>query len=182
MAKFSAFMKRPIARIGLGLLLLLILGGAAGGIYLTQTVPEQPIAFPHSVHVSLGAPCLYCHPGATWGPTAGLPSTSKCWGCHQQFPATGPELTKLADYVKNDQEIPWVPVTMLGDFVHFNHRPHVAAGIACETCHGNVADPNIKPGQLKAPYVQNMGWCLTCHKAMRPDQFAHLSDCSLCHY
>jgi len=178
MAKFSAFMKRPIARIGLGLLLLIILGGAAGGIYLTQVAPAQPINFPHQTHVGLGVPCLFCHPAATWGPTAGLPSASKCWGCHQQFPASGPELTKLADYVKNNQEIPLVPVTIMGDFVHFNHRPHIAAGIACETCHGDVGKMQV----VKAPFVQNMGWCLDCHKKMRPDQFAHLSDCSLCHY
>jgi hypothetical protein len=178
MQKLSAFMKRPIARIGLGILVLLILAGAAGGLYLTQTTPPQPINFPHSAHVSLGAPCLYCHPGATWGPTAGLPSTSKCWGCHQQLPASTPDLVKLADYVKNNQEIPWVPVTIMGDFVHFNHRPHIAAGIACETCHGDVGKMQV----AKAPFVQNMGWCLDCHKRMRPEEFVHLSDCSLCHY
>jgi len=178
MQKLSAFLKKPLVRIGLGLLVLLLVGGAVGGIYLTQLSPDQPIVFPHSVHVALGAPCTYCHPSATWGPTAGLPTTSKCWGCHQQIPPTSPELVKLANYVKENKEIPWVPVTTVGDFVRFNHRPHVAAGVACETCHGNVAKMTV----AQKPFVQNMGWCLDCHKRMRPEQFAHLSDCSLCHY
>ena len=178
MQKLSAFLKKPLVRIGLGLLVLLLVGGAVGGIYLTQLSPDQPIKFPHSVHVSLGASCLFCHPGATWGPTAGLPSTAKCWGCHQQIPPTSPELVKLANFVKENKEIPWVPVTTVGDFVRFNHRPHVAAGVACETCHGDIAKMTV----AQKPFVQNMGWCLDCHKRMRPEQFAHLSDCSLCHY
>jgi hypothetical protein len=178
MQKISALLKKPLVRIGLGLLVLLVVGGAVGGIYLTQIPPDQPIQFPHRVHVALGAPCLYCHPGATWGPTAGLPSTSKCWGCHQQIPITTAEMTKLANYAKGNQEIPWVPVTTMGDFVRFNHRPHIAAGVACETCHGDVAKMTV----AEKPFVQNMGWCLDCHKRMRPEEFAHLSDCSLCHY
>ena len=179
MQKLSAFLKRPIARIGLGILVLLILGGAAGGLYLTQLAPDQPISFDHRFHVGQGIPCLYCHAAAAWGPTAGLPSTSKCWGCHQQIDAAGdPRLLKLADYANKSQEIPWVPVTIMGDFVHFNHRPHIAAGVACETCHGDIGKMQV----VKAPFVQNMGWCLDCHKAMRPAEFDHLSDCSLCHY
>jgi hypothetical protein len=28
-----------------------------------------------------------------------------------------------------------------------------------------------------------MGWCLDCHKSMRPEKVAHLvNDCSTCHY
>jgi hypothetical protein len=177
MQRISALLKKPLVRIGLGLLALLLLGGAAGGLYLTQQSPDQPIAFPHSTHVALGAACLYCHPAATWGPTAGIPTVGKCWGCHQQL-APSAETKKLADYVTSGKEIPWVPVTTVGDFVRFNHRPHVAAGVACETCHGDVGKMAI----VQKPFVQNMGWCLDCHKRMRPDEFTHLSDCSLCHY
>ena len=59
MERILALLKRPLVRIGLGLVLLVILGGAAGGIYLTQIPPEQPIQFPHSTHVGIGAQCLY---------------------------------------------------------------------------------------------------------------------------
>lgn len=178
--KIKNWSRKPIFWVVIGLLLVLLLGGAAGGIYLTQIPPEQPIDFPHSIHVGLGAQCLYCHPGAATGPVAGLPSQQKCWGCHQQIAKTdtSPELQKLVRFVQSNEPIPWVPVAIQPDFVHFNHRPHIAAGINCETCHGEVgkmrtAEP--QPGQ-------NMGWCLSCHKKMAPEKFAKLSDCATCHY
>lgn len=174
----KALWQRPIVRIGVAVVLLIILGGAVGGYYLTQTPPQQPIAFPHNIHVGLGAQCLYCHPGAQWGPTAGLPSTERCWSCHQQIQKQSPELDKLASYAQKNEPIPWVPVAIQPDFVHFNHRPHIAAGINCETCHGDVSTMKVAEPQ----HGQNMGWCLDCHKNMAPDQFTRLSDCSTCHY
>jgi hypothetical protein len=178
MAKLTSLLKRPLVRVGIGLVLVLVLAGAAGGIYLTQTSPEQPIQFPHSTHIAMGASCLYCHPGATSGPVAGLPSTEKCWGCHQQILVRPPELTKLKEYVDKAQAIAWVPVAIQPDFVHFNHRPHVANGVACETCHGDVSKMTV----AARPFVQNMGWCLECHKRMRPSDFVRLGDCATCHY
>lgn len=174
----KALWQRPIVRIGVAVVLLIVLGGAVGGYYLTQTPPQQPIAFPHNIHVGLGAECLYCHPGAQWGPTAGLPSTDRCWSCHQQIQKQSPELDKLASYAQKNEPIPWVPVAIQPDFVHFNHRPHIAAGINCETCHGDVSTMKVAEPQRG----QNMGWCLDCHKNMAPDQFTRLSDCSTCHY
>jgi hypothetical protein len=178
MEKVQALLKRPLVRIGLGLVLFVILAGAAGGIYLTQVPPEQPIQFPHSTHVGIGAQCLYCHPGAATGPVAGLPTTNKCWGCHQQIPVHSAELEKLKASADAQQSIAWVPVAIQPDFVHFNHRPHIAAGVACETCHGEVG----KMGVAERQSGQNMGWCLDCHKRMRPNDFVRLGDCATCHY
>jgi hypothetical protein len=178
MDKLKSLLKHPLVLVGIGLLLLLVLGGAAGGLYLTQVSPSQPIQVPHSTHVGIGANCLYCHPGATSGPVASLPSSSKCWGCHQQISAERPELAKLKSFVDNNQSIPWVPVAIQPDFVHFNHRPHVAAGVACETCHGDVSKMTV----AVQPFVQNMGWCLECHKRMRPQEYTRLADCATCHY
>ena len=160
------------------LVLVVVLGGAAGGIYMTQIPPAQPINYIHSTHVGLGAPCLYCHAGAATGPTAGLPSAMKCWGCHQQIKNGSAEITKLADYVHKGIEIPWVPVAIQPDFVHFNHRPHIAAGVNCETCHGDVGKMRTAQPQKG----QGMGWCLDCHKKMAPAKFEKLSACETCHY
>jgi hypothetical protein len=180
MEKLASLLKRPIIRIGLALVVLLIVAGAGGGIYLTQQAPQQPIQFPHNKHIAFAVPCLYCHSGAATGPVAGLPGNSKCWGCHQQIAKTktSPELIKLAKYVQDNQAVPWVPVAIQPDFVHFNHRPHIAAGVACETCHGDLKNMTV----AQQPFVQNMGWCLDCHKRMRPQDFVRLSDCSTCHY
>jgi hypothetical protein len=178
MQKQLAWWQNPAVRIGVGLIVLMLAGSAAGGLYLSQIPPEQPIVFPHNIHVGLGASCLYCHPAASWGPSAGLPSITKCWGCHQQIQKKSPELEKLADYVARNEPIPWVPVALQPDFVRFNHRPHVAAGLECQTCHGDVGKMKVAEPQRG----QNMGWCLDCHQNMAPENFARLSDCSLCHY
>lgn len=170
----------PWVRVTAGLVVLIFLGGAVGGVVLSQTTPAQPIDFPHNFHVGTGLDCQYCHPGAAWGPTAGLPSTEKCWGCHQQVPKTktSPELQKLAAYVENNEEIPWVPVFIQPDFVQFNHRPHVAAGVDCATCHGDLSRQTVAQPIAR----QNMGWCLDCHQKQGPEKWARLSDCATCHY
>ncbi|RPJ52181.1 MAG: cytochrome C [Chloroflexi bacterium] len=181
MEKSTPLFFQPLARIIIVLVLVIILGGAATAVVMSQSVPEQPIEFPHNLHVGFGVQCRYCHPGVDWGPTAGLPTTDKCWGCHQQVNKRKPDssrLQKLASYAENKEEIPWVPVFIQPDFVHFNHNGHIKAGLACETCHGNIASQTVAQPIPR----QNMGWCLGCHQQMRPEEWERLSDCSLCHY
>ena len=176
---------QPLGRVAVLIAALSFFSLAAFGIYTTQQPPAQPIQFPHKLHVGLGIQCLYCHPGALRGPSPGLPTETKCWGCHQQiaktFSGTSPELTKLVDYVKNNKPIKWVPVAQVPDFVHFTHRPHIAAGLNCETCHGDMSKVNI----AENPQVMNMGWCLNCHRtrfANDPERLTKLTDCGTCHY
>ena len=78
MEKLKTLWQRPIIRIGLAVVLIIIVVGGVGGIIYTQLPPKQPISFPHNFHVGVGAQCLYCHPLAPSGPVAGLPTTSKC--------------------------------------------------------------------------------------------------------
>lgn len=183
MSQLISLLKHPLARIGGVVLLVILLSLAVWGIRQTQTAPQQPIQFKHNLHISLGVQCLYCHPGAARGPNAGLPSVSKCWGCHQQLQITqrSPLLKPLVDAVQNNQPIQWVPVAIVPDFVRFNHRPHIAAGLNCETCHGDMSKVTI----AQNPQVMNMGWCLSCHKqraANDPVKLQKLTDCSTCHY
>jgi hypothetical protein len=178
----------PLGRIGVLIALLAIFSVGSYGLYLTQTSPEQPIQFPHNLHVGLGIQCLYCHPGSLRGPMSGLPTETKCWGCHQQLakyadPAVQwpPELAKLKKYVESGQPIPWVPVAQVPDFVHFNHRPHIAAGLNCENCHGDMSKLTV----AQNPQVMNMGWCINCHRARTvndPVKRTKLTDCGTCHY
>jgi hypothetical protein len=172
---------QPLGRIGVLIALLVVLSLGAWGILQTQTEPQQPIQFPHKLHVGLGIQCLYCHPGALRGPSPGIPTETKCWGCHQQIAVQGTELPKLAAYVKNNQPVPWVPVAQVPDFVHFVHRPHIAAGLNCETCHGDLSKMTV----YENPQVINMGWCLNCHRQKAKDDpvlYAKLTDCGTCHY
>jgi hypothetical protein len=170
---------QPWARVVIVLIFLIVLGGAASAVVMSQSIPEQPIQFPHRTHIGLGLECKFCHPGVDWGPTAGLPPTDKCWGCHEQVRKEGSEeLAKLTAYAEAGEQIPWVPVAIQPDFVHFTHVGHIKAGIACETCHGDLSQMTVAEPQP----LQNMGWCLDCHRTMQPDDWVRLSDCSLCHY
>jgi hypothetical protein len=171
--------QRGSFRIAGAIILLIILGGAVGGVYYTQIPPEQPIPFPHNFHVGLGAQCEYCHTGTAIGPSAGLPTTNKCWGCHQQLEPRNDNLKLVAHYGENGLSIPWVPVALQPDFVQFNHQPHILAGLSCVSCHGDLTKMTVAEPQKG----QHMGWCLDCHQKMStPEEFVRLSDCATCHY
>jgi len=179
--KAMQLVKKPFFLVGIGIILVLLLSGAAYGVWTTQQSPRQPIQFVHKLHIEFGVQCLFCHPGAWRQASAGLPTSSKCWGCHQQLPIKTSELQKLADYVTKNQPIPWVPVAIQPDFVHFNHRPHIAAGLNCETCHGEISRMTVAEPQKG----MNMGWCLGCHRqraALDPEKLIKLTDCVTCHH
>ena len=177
------WLNQPMGRIAVLIGALSLFTLVAFGLYQTQLTSAQPIEFTHKLHVGLGVQCLYCHPGALRGPSPGLPTQTKCWGCHQQIAKTqtSEKLAVLVDYVRNNRPIEWVPVAQVPDFVHFIHRPHIAAGLNCETCHGNISQVEIATN----PQVMNMGWCLNCHKtraANDPEKLTKLTDCGTCHY
>src|SRR5688500_12394382 len=180
---FFEWVMGPMGRIAVLITALSLFSLAAFGIYQTQVPPEQPIQFPHNLHVRLGVQCLFCHPGALRGPSPGLPTVTKCWGCHQQMQITETSelLRPLRDVIESNQEIAWVPVAQVPDFVHFTHRPHIAAGLNCERCHGDVSQMTI----AENPQVMNMGWCLDCHRERAADdaeKLIKLTDCGTCHY
>ena len=172
-------LKKPLVQLGLVLVVMLLLVGMVWGIHQTQIPPAQPIQFPHNMHISLGIQCLMCHPGALRGPSPGLPTETKCWGCHQQITVRNPEIDKLITYVKANKPIAWVPVAILPDFVYFSHRPHIAAGLHCEDCHGEISQMTVA-----VPQKMNMGWCLNCHRSRfknDPVMLTKLTDCVTCH-
>jgi len=173
----------PLGRVGLLILTLIVISAAVWGISLTQAAPGQPIQFPHSRHVGLGVSCLYCHPGSLRGPVSGLPTQTKCWGCHQQLniTKTSEKLKPLVAAVENNKPLQWIPVAMVPDFVQYNHRPHIAAGLNCEDCHGDVSKMEV----YENPQEFNMGFCLKCHREKTvndPELRAKLLDCGTCHY
>ena len=177
------WLNQPMGRIAVLIAALSFFSLAAFGLYQTQQSPPQPIQFTHKLHVGLGVQCLYCHPGALRGPSPGLPTQTKCWGCHQQIAKTNtsPKLAVLKDYVLNNKQIQWVPVAQVPDFVHYNHRPHIAAGLNCEDCHGDLSKMEI----YENPQVLNMGWCINCHKQQAgedEEKLIKLTDCGTCHY
>lgn len=177
---FTRLLKKPAFIITAGIFIVLFLSAASYGVWLTQQPPKQPIQFNHKIHVGFGVQCLYCHPGAWKGHSSGLPTETKCWGCHQQIPIKDAEQQKLADAVLKNEPIQWVPVFILPDFVYFNHRPHIAAGLNCETCHGELSQMTVAQPRKDL----NMGWCLHCHRTRAAGNdvlLTKLTDCATCH-
>jgi hypothetical protein len=157
---------------------LLALGGGnvVFGIgFGVRAAPKQPLPFYHVVMVGKGIPCLYCHADAMKSSSAGIPSVEKCMGCHNYIGTDLPAVQKLSGYWRNQQPIPWVRVYRLPRFVYFTHEVHIAQGLSCERCHGDVAHMKVVTAAEKV----NMGWCLNCHE--KQPNAEQLKDCVVCH-
>jgi hypothetical protein len=179
----SLIRQHPRLSLAIGLILLVIGVAVVGGVFALTRVyaqPPQPLPFQHSKHIAAGASCLYCHPGVVDGAVAGLPSSAKCMGCHANVqpkdPADQKDIDQLIQTWDAKQPIQWVKVTKLPGYAYFNHRPHIAAGVACESCHGNVGLMGYAQ-----PYNLNMGFCLQCHNQQAPEKIKRLIDCATCH-
>lgn len=163
--------------------------GGQEGTEPTAAVPGeypsgQPIAFPHDLHAGIQPgqaqiDCQYCHYSAERSVDAGIPAVSVCWGCHQVIPGRNnpEEVQKLAQYWADQEQIPWVRIYKISDHAHYPHMRHVAAGIACQTCHGQVQEMSVLNSRDPAWGGNNMGWCIECHRTEGAS-----TDCAVCHY
>ena len=169
---------------------------------------DQPVPFSHAHHVGgLGLDCRYCHTGVETSPVAGIPPTHTCMTCHSQLYTQTAMLAPIRASLAEGTPIHWNKVNKLPDYVYFDHSIHVAKGVGCATCHGDVTTMPLM--RQAAPLT--MGWCLDCHRDPAPflrpaaavfdpnwqfpsDQARrglalehhyldnkHLTDCSVCH-
>ena len=123
--------------------------------------PKQPIAFSHKLHAGDNhIPCLYCHTGAERSRHAGVPATETCINCHAVTRVDKPEIKRVTAAFKANEVMEWQRVYTLPDHVYFDHRPHVNAGIACQTCHGEVQTME----RVSREMLMRMGNCLSCHR------------------
>jgi mono/diheme cytochrome c family protein len=161
---------------------------------------QQPIFFSHVIHAgSFRIDCQYCHAAARRGTAAGLPSVERCMGCHKIIAADGnPEVRKLHDYWQRKEPIPWARVFKLPEYVYFPHKNHLAANVACQTCHGRIEAlerVHAETGQRFAndlgsllglggpPRTLTMGWCVECHASMNATKKTRAPlDCETCHH
>lgn len=156
--------------------LVIVLGGVvyfaysqiARSSYLTNRYLErpQPVQFSHKHHVGDdGIDCRYCHTSVETAASAGIPPTQTCMNCHNQLWAETPYLEPVRASYRDNEPILWERVHDLPGYAYFNHSIHVAKGVGCSTCHGQV-------DEMPAVYQENtlqMEWCLSCHKD--PSQF-----------
>jgi hypothetical protein len=145
--------------------------GYMTGDYTTQVnvARAQPVPFSHEHHVAgLGIDCRYCHTTVESSNFAGIPATKVCMTCHSQVWTNAEILEPIRASWRNNEPIRWNRVHDLPDFVQFNHSIHVAKGIGCYSCHGEV---DKMPLMWKANSL-HMQWCLECHR----DPAKHIRD------
>lgn len=123
--------------------------------------PAQPIPFSHELHAgTMKISCQYCHSGADKSRHAGIPSVETCMGCHKVTRTDRPAIQALTKAFNENQPVEWKRVHTLPNHVFFDHRPHVNAGLACQTCHGEVQKMKVVERQMN----MRMGACLDCHR------------------
>ena len=163
--------KIPLA---IGVLAPLALAGAVGGIWYYFSPkftdagyrPRQPVPFSHKLHAGdMGMDCRYCHNTVERAAHAAIPPAQTCMNCHSLVKTDSPKLKLVRDSYTTDEPIPWVRVHQLPDYAFFDHRPHLAAGVGCSSCHGRVDQMTI----VEMDQPLSMGWCLDCHRNPEPN-------------
>jgi cytochrome c7-like protein len=132
-------------------------------------IQEQPVPFSHDHHVAgLGIDCRYCHTTVEKSAFAGIPPTETCMNCHRQIWTNADLLEPVRESYRSGTPIVWNRVNDLPDYVYFNHAIHVAKGIGCAECHGQVDEMPL----MRQTASLQMEWCLECHrdpgKRLRP--------------
>ncbi len=131
--------------------------------YVTRQgiVVEQTVPFSHDHHVGqIGIDCRYCHTAVETSSSAGIPPTATCMNCHNQLWTNAEILEPVRASFRTQEPLRWNRVYDLPEFVYFNHSIHVAKGVACVTCHGQV---DRMPLMYQHSSLQ-MEWCLACHR------------------
>jgi cytochrome c553 len=169
----------PVRRLLIGAIVLITatIGYAAGRVMFRPVERvSQPIEFDHQKHAGeLEMECSLCHEFYETGQHSGLPALTTCLGCHEDPEAESPELRKIVQLAAQGENDVFRKLFRLADHTFYSHRRHVAiAEIACENCHGSIAETTTPP---EGPMVRiSMDFCLDCHR--RSDVS---SDCTRCH-
>jgi hypothetical protein len=166
-----------VLKLGAGAVVVLCAAGilscrnmAAPGPAIDSPVVQVP-PFSHKHHVSdVGLDCRFCHTTVETSAFAGIPPTSTCMTCHSQLFKNQAILEPVFASFRENRPLRWIRVHRLPDFAYFNHGIHVAKGVGCSTCHGQV---DQMPLMWRTQSLE-MDWCLGCHRA--PEQFVRPRD------
>ncbi len=145
------------------LAVVILIGAVPNSTFMTGVgdVVQQPVPFSHKHHVAeLGIDCRYCHTEVEQQASAGIPPTWTCMTCHSQIWTAAPMLAPVRESLVENRPLHWHRVNRLPDYVYFNHSIHIAKGIGCSSCHGNVARMQL------TWQAQNftMSFCISCHR------------------
>lgn len=132
--------------------------------------PVQPIEYSHALHVGqLGMDCTYCHTHVGESPHSNVPSIHTCWNCHGSdrgnIKSNSAALAPLREAWQTGRPLEWVRIHNVPDYAYFNHAVHVARGVSCVSCHGQVNEMEVV---IHAEPL-SMAWCLDCHRNPYPN-------------
>ena len=164
--------------------------------------PDQPIAFPHTVHVQeLGVDCTFCHRTVTTEAVASIPSEGLCMTCHSVIGDDLPGVEVLRELAINNEPINWVRVHRVPDHVKFVHEAHIRAFSGTKTVVDIVA-PDARVTQIGIDEARAVssdailgatlevapsGTCVICHGdvggmlKVKQVQPLKMGDCIECH-
>ncbi len=160
--------------------------------------PEQPIAFPHTVHAGidvwtdsegnpkldadgnemygLGLDCTFCHRNVDKGATASIPPVEQCLFCHASVQGEElAEVAKLVDAWENKEPVAWERVHRVPDHVRFVHEAHIRYFLE------RGETPAGEPALVAADV------CSTCHgdvaamAEVKQERSLKMGDCVDCH-
>ncbi len=145
--------------------------------------------------IPAAATCMNCH-GFVKSSLGALRAEEAKAGKEKRkvVPPQSEELSKLYAYLGLDangkpdpkgtlKPIPWVKIHRLPDYVYFDHRAHLAVGVACQKCHGPIESME----RVQQFSDLSMGWCVNCHRLANLSGINGLkvnasTDCVTCHY
>lgn len=133
----------------------------------------EKIPFSHKVHAGdnqIG--CGVCHPYARHSANAGLAPASVCIGCHKFVDKEKPDVKTLAAEFAAGRPLTWTRIHRVPDHVFFSHERHLAKGVECKACHGDVASM----AHDEKVHELLMGFCMDCHRQKQAS-----TDCLACH-
>jgi hypothetical protein len=139
----------------------------------SATALSQPVSFSHRIHAGVNRiGCPMCHAYAEHSRVAGIPSMARCVGCHKFVAKDKPDVQLVVTTYREGKVLEWKRVHRLPDHVFFTHERHLARGLRCQECHGDVAAMDV----LVQVSPLTMGWCVDCHRTRQAP-----TDCLTCH-
>lgn len=134
--------------------------------------PAQPVPFSHSRHATAGLTCDVCHQLSQGGEQEQIPNAAQCLACHATIATSSPAIQNLIRLNREGQEVSWIRLYSLPEFVFFSHQKHIDAKVNCEVCHGDVRNRDVL-AQEKDTYMVS---CVNCHKLRNAP-----TACGACH-
>lgn len=128
--------------------------------------PDQPVPYSHKLHAGdLGIDCRYCHVSVETSAVSNIPPTQTCMNCHTLVLPESEKLLPVRESFASGRPIEWIRVHDTPGYVYFNHSIHIARGVGCISCHGNVAEME----KVTQEEPLSMSWCLDCHRNPGPN-------------